>query len=111
MHLARSGRLIIKASTQIRDGTPLVDSEGRRIGRVMETIGPVKSPYLSVQPMTDRVERLIGSKLFISENAEAFGKDRRRNFSPQGRKFKSDKRQGGRSEKRTYDQRTFGRKN
>ncbi len=66
LHLARSGRLIVKAFSQIPDGTLLVDGEGRRSGRVMETIGSVASPYLSVQPMTDRIERVVGDKLFIS---------------------------------------------
>jgi rRNA processing protein Gar1 len=70
LHLARSGRLIIQASSQIPDGKLLVDEDGRRTGRVIETIGPVASPYLSVQPMTDRIERLIGSKLFVSETVE-----------------------------------------
>ena len=67
LHLAKSGRLIVKASSQLRDGTLLVDEKGRRTGRVMETIGPVVSPFLSVQPMTERIERIVGTKLFVSE--------------------------------------------
>jgi rRNA processing protein Gar1 len=94
LHLARSGRLIVKSSGSLRDGTPLVDSEGRSAGRVMETIGPVKSPYLSVQPSTDRIERLIGTKLFVSE--VSVDGERRRGFSdrkrPRGKKWEnSDK--------------------
>ncbi|MGI0078319.1 MAG: H/ACA ribonucleoprotein complex subunit GAR1 [Nitrososphaerales archaeon] len=68
LHLARSGRLIVKASSQVPDGALLVDDKGRRAGKVMETIGPVSSPYLSVQPGTDRTERIVGTKLFISES-------------------------------------------
>jgi rRNA processing protein Gar1 len=70
LHVARSGRLIIKASSskQIRDGTLLVDEQGRVAGKVMETIGPVEAPYLSVQPFTDRTQRISGSKLFVSES-------------------------------------------
>jgi len=67
LHLARSGRLILKASSQVRDGSILVDDVGRRICKVIETIGPVASPYLSSQPLTDRIERVLGTKLFISE--------------------------------------------
>lgn len=67
MHLARSGRLILRASTSVRDGVILVDDKGRRTCKVIETIGPASSPYLSAQPLTDRVERVVGTKLFIDD--------------------------------------------
>jgi len=33
----------------------------------MELIGPVEAPYLSVQPFTDRIERIVGTKLYVGE--------------------------------------------
>ncbi len=68
LHLARSGRLIIKASTQLTDYTVLIDENGRRACRIMEMIGPVASPYFSAQPFTDRIERILGTKLYVSED-------------------------------------------
>jgi RNA-binding protein len=67
MHLAKSGRLIIKlnkhgAGTKV--GELLVDESGKRVGRIAELIGPVRAPYASVIPMTDRTNRLIGSKIY-----------------------------------------------
>ena len=68
LHLARSGRLILKASLPaVHEGALLVDEKGRRSGKVMELIGPVSSPYLSVQPFTDRIERITGTKLYVGE--------------------------------------------
>ncbi len=67
MHLAKSGRLIVKlnaAGASIRPGEVLIDSAGRRVGRVAELIGPVSAPYASVIPMTDRTGRLVGAKVF-----------------------------------------------
>ena len=67
MHLAKSGRLIVKlnaASAGIRAGELLVDGSGKRVGRVAELIGPVSAPYASVIPMTDRTSRLVGTKIF-----------------------------------------------
>ena len=68
MHLARSGRLIVKLNTadgdRIKPGEFLVDGSGRRVGRVVELLGSVSSPYASVIPMTDRTSRLAGSKVF-----------------------------------------------
>lgn len=67
MHLAKSGRLIVKlgpAGVGIRAGELLVDDSGKRVGKVVELIGPVTAPYASVIPMTDRTNRLVGVKVF-----------------------------------------------
>ncbi|HEX7032512.1 MAG TPA: Gar1/Naf1 family protein [Nitrososphaera sp.] len=67
MHLAKSGRLIVKlnsAGAGIKAGELLVDGSGKRVGKVAELIGPVSAPYASVIPMTDRTRRLVGSKVF-----------------------------------------------
>lgn len=67
MHLAKSGRLIVKlnaAGAGIKPGEVLIDSAGRRVGRIAELIGPVSAPYASVIPMTDRTARLAGAKVF-----------------------------------------------
>ncbi len=67
MHMAKSGRLIVKlnaASAVVRAGELLVDGSGKRIGRVVELIGPVSAPYASVIPMTDKTSRLVGTKIY-----------------------------------------------
>lgn len=64
MHLARSGRLIVKLTAEARPGEILVDGAGKRVGKIAELIGPVKAPYASVIPMTDRTARLVGAKVF-----------------------------------------------
>jgi len=63
----------------------LVDEKGRRTCKVLEIIGPVSSPYLSAQPLTDRIERVAGTKLFVEE--DTFGEKRfsDRNFGPRPR--------------------------
>jgi RNA-binding protein len=70
MHLAKSGRLIVKlnaAGASIRAGELLVDGSGKRVGRIAELIGPVSAPYASVIPMTDRTSRLVGAKVFSGD--------------------------------------------
>lgn len=67
MHLAKSGRLIVKlnaAGANVKAGELLVDGSGKRVGKVVELIGPVSAPYASVIPMTDRTGRLIGQRIF-----------------------------------------------
>jgi RNA-binding protein len=68
LHLARSGRLILKVTNPVRDGSVLVDEKGRRTCKVIETIGPVSNPYFSAQPLTERIERVSGEKLFLDES-------------------------------------------
>ncbi|MFI5419850.1 MAG: H/ACA ribonucleoprotein complex subunit GAR1 [Nitrososphaerales archaeon] len=78
LHLARSGRLIIKATSPVREGSVLVDDKGRNAGKVLEILGPVSSPYLSAQPFTERIERLVGTKLYVSDAPpQDFRKNRR----------------------------------
>jgi len=75
MHLAKSGRLIVKLNAVgacIKAGELLIDSSGKRVGRVVELIGPVSAPYASVIPMTDRTSRLVGSKIFSGGIAKSF---------------------------------------
>jgi RNA-binding protein len=68
IHLAKSGRLIVKLNAvgaeRIKAGELLIDGSGRKVGRVAELLGPVKTPYASVITMTDRTSRLVGSKVF-----------------------------------------------
>lgn len=81
MHLAKSGRLIVKLNSQgagVRSGEMLVDSAGRKVGKVAELIGPVGAPYASVIPVTDRTGRLAGQKVFAGGPARPQAKRRAR---------------------------------
>jgi RNA-binding protein len=68
MHLARSGRLIVKLNAagadKVKPGELLIDGSGRKVGRVTELLGPVRTPYASAIPLTDRTSRLVGSRVF-----------------------------------------------
>lgn len=75
MHVAKSGRLIVKLNAvgaRIKAGELLVDSSGKRIGRIAELIGAVRAPYASVIPMTDKTNRLVGAKVFAGGMTRTF---------------------------------------
>jgi len=55
LHKAKSGRLIVRLTKEVRPGTPVLDDKGRQMGKVVELIGPVKAPYASVTALTNRV--------------------------------------------------------
>lgn len=55
LHQAKSGRLIVKLSQEVRPGIFVFDEGGRKLGKVVELLGPVKSPYASVAVVSSRL--------------------------------------------------------
>lgn len=55
VHQAKSGRLVVKLSREVRAGAYLLDEKGKKLGRIVELIGPVKAPYASVAVSTSRL--------------------------------------------------------
>ncbi|MFY9797833.1 MAG: hypothetical protein WAK17_13795 [Candidatus Nitrosopolaris sp.] len=68
MHLAKSSRLIIRllgsSSKETHSGEILVDQNGKGVGKVVELIGPVTSPYASAIPLTGRPNKILGIKVY-----------------------------------------------
>ena len=55
LHQAKSGRLIVKLSQEVRPGIFVFDEGGRKLGKVVELLGPVKFPYASVAVVSSRL--------------------------------------------------------
>jgi rRNA processing protein Gar1 len=56
--------VIIKLAREPREGQVLYDSEGHSVGRVSEIFGPIKGAYASLVPRTDRIQGLMGKKVY-----------------------------------------------
>jgi len=79
MHLASSGRVIIRLRGQLDEGDYVCDESGRRIAKVTELIGPVSSPYASAISLTNNIKKYVGTKVyFLSEPARSQKTRRRR---------------------------------
>jgi RNA-binding protein len=82
IHMAKSGRLIVKVEENITHnliGQALIDSKGSRIGKIIELIGSVKSPYASVMP-TLNSKYTVGGKVYRSPSFNhQFGSSKKRN--------------------------------
>ena len=63
-HQAKSGRLIVKLTKEVRPGASLLDGDGKRLGRIVELIGPVRAPYASVAVISSRLGR-AGDPVFL----------------------------------------------
>ncbi len=53
LHKSSSGRLIAKvlAHKPPRIGIKIYDSRGKLVGRIIDVIGPVSSPYIVIKPL------------------------------------------------------------
>ena len=64
MHVAGSGRVIIRISSEADVGQILCDRKGTRVAKVVELIGPVGSPFASATPLTNNMKRHVGGSVF-----------------------------------------------
>ena len=69
LHLARSGRLILHANGDFMANNILYDDKERKVAKVIEVFGPIKSPYISAMPLTDRIKRIIGKNVHTSQRS------------------------------------------
>lgn len=68
LHLAGSGRLILRPNMDLKLNSILYDDKGHKVAKVMEYFGPVDSPYISAIPLTDRIKKIVGKKVFMSRS-------------------------------------------
>ena len=64
LHQAKSGRLIVRLSKEVRPGAFLLDGDGKKLGKIIELIGPVRSPYASVAVVSSRLGK-YGDPAFL----------------------------------------------
>jgi RNA-binding protein len=64
LHQAKSGRLIVRLTREVRPGAFVFDDGGRKLGKIVELIGPVKAPYASVAVASSRLGK-PGDPAFI----------------------------------------------
>ena len=81
MHLANSGRVIVRLSTTLKEGQILCDEKSSKVAKVTEMIGPVAKPYASAIPLTNSVKKYVGKKVFaltVSSPVKKYKKFRRK---------------------------------
>ena len=80
MHLARSGRVIVRLSNTVGANQILCDDKSVKVAKVTELIGPVDKPYASAISLTNNIKKFVGKKMFTFEtpSAKKFKKQRRK---------------------------------
>ena len=64
IHLASSGRVIVRLSKTLEEGQILCDEKSSKVAKVTEMIGPVAKPYASAIPLTNSIKKYVGRKVF-----------------------------------------------
>ncbi len=59
------GDFLVKASFSPRMGQEVHDARGRALGRVRRVFGPVKGPYVTVEPLHEVGLGLVGSDVYV----------------------------------------------
>jgi len=70
LHLAKSGKLIVRLNPSYDlsiIGQSVVDRKGTRIGKIIELLGPVKSPLASALPIVDTTKMMSGMAVYQAE--------------------------------------------
>ena len=80
MHIANSGRVIVRLSKEIKEGQILCDNNNQKIGRVTELIGPIKNRFASAIPLTNNLKKISGTKVFSLEETPVMKKNRRKRY-------------------------------
>ena len=78
LHIANSGRVIVRLSKEIKEGQILCDKNNQKIGRVTELIGPIRTPFASAIPLTNNLKKISGTRVFSPEQTPVMKKNRRK---------------------------------
>jgi len=78
LHLANSGRVIVRLSKVVQQDQILCDENSTKVAKVTELIGPVAKPYASAISLTNNVKKFVGKKMFAIEIPSAKKQNRRK---------------------------------
>ena len=78
LHLARSGRVIVRLSKVVTQDQILCDESSTKIAKVNELIGPIAKPYASAMSLTNNIKKFVGKKMFAFDIPPAKKQNRRK---------------------------------
>ena len=78
LHLATSGRVIVRLSKTVVQDQILCDQNSTKVAKVTELIGPVAKPYASAISLTNNIKKFVGKKMFAFEIPPAKKQNRRK---------------------------------
>ena len=80
LHFSKSGRIIVKMDKykpSFKPGLNVSDNQEKKIGKISEILGPIKSPYASIIPFIQKRNKLTGTKVYINANRNETNKSKK----------------------------------
>jgi rRNA processing protein Gar1 len=65
LHLSSNKNLILKAKRTAKPSQNVFDKQAHKIGKIIDVFGPVKTPYLSIKPLTSNAKKYVGKALYL----------------------------------------------
>jgi RNA-binding protein len=65
LHLSPSRNIIVKVENIPRIGETVVDENLKPIGKILDILGPVSSPYAAVRPTVRDPEKLANKMVYV----------------------------------------------
>ena len=65
LHLSSNNNLILKAKRTAKPNQNVFDKQAHKIGKIIDVFGPVKTPYLSIKPLTPNAKKYVGKALYL----------------------------------------------
>ncbi len=64
LHLSNSKKLILRTALNVRTGAKVLIANGKPVGRIFDIFGPIKNPYISIDPSVKNPDQYIGRVLY-----------------------------------------------
>ena len=64
IHYTKYKVFVIEAVGKVIPNTYLVDNTGKKIGTVIDVIGPISKPFLVVKPLVNNPEKYVGKEVY-----------------------------------------------
>lgn len=80
LHIANSGKLIVKSSVMPFSGASVYTGDKKKIGKINNVFGPTKDPYISINLFkstdVEKLKKNCGEKIFMSKSNKKKSKKR-----------------------------------
>jgi RNA-binding protein len=74
LHVSQSRNIIITIENLPKIGEAVVNENLKPIGKILDIFGPVSSPYASVKPTIQEIEKLTDKILYVLPSKRRKGK-------------------------------------
>jgi len=66
--ISKKGNLLVKVTKQYRMNTEIVNQQLKKLGKIVDIIGPTKNPYLVISTREAEAEATIGETVYLLDS-------------------------------------------